>query len=51
MERLRVEGIIIIRDVKFREWSDEFLDLLEIMILGYRKRVKSVGRNFELVYF
>lgn len=48
MERLRAEGIITIRDVKSREWSDELLDSLEIMIPGHRKRVKSAGRNFEL---
>lgn len=50
MERLRAEGIITIRDVKSREWSDELLDSLEIMIPGHRKRVKSAGRNFELAH-
>lgn len=43
MERLRAEGIITIRDVKSREWNDELLDSLEIMIPGHRKRVKSAA--------
>lgn len=43
LERLRAEGITTIRDVKSREWSDELLDSLEIMIPGHRKRVTSAA--------
>lgn len=53
LERFRAEGINTVRDLKSREFTDELLDSLEIMIPGHRKRVKWSG-NFKpilLCYF
>lgn len=40
LERFRAEGINTIQDLKNREFTDELLDSLEIMVPGHRKRVK-----------
>jgi len=48
LERFRTEGINTIRDLKSREFTDELLDSLEIMIPGHRKRVKWSG-NCDLI--
>lgn len=43
LERFRAEGINTVRDLKTREWNDDLLDSLEIMIPGHRKRVKCAA--------
>ena len=45
LERFRAEGINTIQDLKNREFTDELLDTLEIMVPGHRKRVKWSGNS------